>query len=198
MQRRVILIFGKTGSGKSTLSKRIISQFERVIVFDPLEEYSGLVVFSYEEFVEYFREYRPTFHVVCRFENEEDYEKVAMGVWYIENVLLVLEEVETYLNSYDRQSYINHLIAFGRHKRISILGIGRRPVEVPIKLRAQCSSIFSFQQTEPPDIMYLEKWGFEPRELLALDFSKHEFVFLGEPIEQISTRALPGLAQWTV
>jgi len=189
MQRRVILILGKTGSGKSTLAKKIIATYDRVVVFDPLSEYhGGLVVEDFSDLVRYFETQSPdSFFLVCRFrgstldETEQIYDYAARACDEIGNLLLVIEEAEMFLNSRNETSYINNLISFGRHKHISILAIGRRPVEIAIRLRAQFTSIFSFRQTEPRDLQYLEAWDFDAGELMNLE--AFQFATVGEPYD---------------
>lgn len=190
MKRQVILILGKQGSGKSTLAKKIIRRYSRVIVFDPLSEYhGGLVVRNFDEFASYFLVARKDFFVVCRFQEDSEalvslsYEMAAKAVWELSDCLLVLEESEQFLDSQNRESFINYLISFGRHRKISLLGIGRRPTELAIKLRAQFTSIISFQQTEPNDLRYMEAIGFEDSELTGLE--EYKYATHGEKLNDI-------------
>jgi hypothetical protein len=190
MQRRAILILGKVGSGKSTLARRLIAPYDRVIVFDPLSEYhEGLVVESFEQFANYFADAPESFFVVCRFqgENQEDVERMQeyalRATVKVGRLLLVLEECEMYFDSYNRSSYANYLVAQGRHHEISLLAIGRRPTEIPIKLRSQFTTVVSFRQTEPKDLAYLASWDFSEEELQALPPFKA--VCVGEPLEEI-------------
>jgi len=195
MQRRVILILGKTGSGKSTLAKKIIATHDRVVVFDPLSEYhGGLVLESFNDLVRYFETQAPdSFFLVCRFrgatldETEQIYDYAARACDEIGNLLVVIEEAEMFLNSRNEISYINNLISFGRHRGISILAIGRRPVEIAIRIRAQFTSIFSFRQTEPRDLQYLEAWGFSSQELQSLD--AFQFATVGEAYDSATQAA---------
>jgi hypothetical protein len=188
MQRKVILLLGKTGSGKSTLAKKLLKGFPRSVTFDPLAEYRGGLIFTdLETFGEHIGPYAGTsdpFHFVCRFQGpdlettEAMYHGAARILYVVGDVCLLLEEVEQYLSSYDGDNPINYLISFGRHKRVSLIGIGRRPSDLAIKLRAQCTTVVSFHQNEPRDIAYLETWGFDPGALESL--GPFEYAYTGE------------------
>lgn len=183
--RKVWLIFGKTGGGKSWLAKKIIERYKRVIVFDPREEYSGYVVQDFADFIDYIKN-RDTFTVVCRYRDPEDFDYTAKACEILQEVLLVLEECEVFISSYDTDVTlpVNALISFGRHSAVSILAISRRPTEVSVKLRAQTDGVITFKQTEPAIIKYLEQWGFSPEEIEALDASKYEYALEGkDPFE---------------
>jgi DNA helicase HerA-like ATPase len=187
-KRQVILIFGKTGSGKSYLTKQLLSQFNRVIVFDPKEEYSGFTVHSFAEFVVYFEmepQGRGDFMIVCRFRDMEDYQRAATACFTLEDLVLVLEECELFLSSYDQDSDepINKIISTGRHARLSVIALGRRPSEIPIRIRAQCSTIVTFKQTERADLYQLASWGFDAEEVRELSFDGHEYLIEGDNIE---------------
>lgn len=189
---KVILIYGKRGSGKSTLAKRIISHFKRVIVFDPLSEYAGdTIVNSLELFAETVTPLSDSdaFTIVCRFVHESleettlAYDYAARIVWDIGDILLVLEETEMFLDSFNKDSFINYLISFGRHRNVSLVGIGRRPAEIAVKLRSQFTSVFSFTQSEPRDLYYFEQLGFDTAELSTLE--QFEFSEIGETLEEL-------------
>ena len=195
VQRQVILILGKTGSGKSTLAKRLIRKFPRIVVFDPLDEYPGdFICESVEDFAETVEREAESekFVIVCRFKSDSvsvhavmlQYETAARIVKEVGDLLLVLEEAEMFIDSYDSDSAINYLISFGRHKGISILGIGRRPTELAVKLRAQSTTFITFQQSEPRDLQYMTALGFDAEEVEALE--RFHFLMEGEPIEELA------------
>ena len=182
-QRKVFLIWGKVGSGKTTLAKKILDQFSRVVIFDTLHEYHGTIVTTFPDFLDLAQErHDAEFRIICRYMSNVEYEYTAKAVRVLGNCLVVLEEVEAYLSSYekDTENPINWLISFGRHVNVSILGIGRTVTEIPKKLRAQFTSITTFVQTEPADLAYLEAQGFDPDDVSSLE--QFDYITVGEPI----------------
>lgn len=176
--RDVVLIFGQTGSGKSTLAREVIAQYSRVVIFDTMSEYSGLVFYNASDFLDYMLRFPDTFYCCLRFENWSDYEIVARALFHIKNVLLVLEEADEYLDSASfasGTSDICHVVTRGRHERISILAISQRPRLISITLRAMATRVITFVQTEPADLAYLERWGFDADQISQLaQFEKVE------------------------
>lgn len=192
MQRKLILIFGKSGSGKTFLAKRIIEQFPRVIIFDKLHEYDGDVATSFQEFLELEPDARSSYVISCRYlfddldEIQLHYDYTARAVWEFGNCLLVIEECEQFIDSYASNSNpINHLVSVGRHHGVSLLAIGRRPFEIAVKIRTQFTSIVTFKQTEPNDLRYLASYGFDADAVSRLSFDEHEYLVYGEPIDDM-------------
>lgn len=177
IQRDVILIFGKTGSGKSTLTKKIINGFDRVIVFDTVAEYQGLIIESFNDFVYYFKKQPDKFFVSCRYEDLEDYEYSARAIPVIGKCLVVMEEADNYLQSTsfsDSTDPFVRLVTRGRHSQISILAISQRPHLIAITLRAMRTKVYAFSQDEPADLDYLSAWGFDPEKLSRLELFQFE------------------------
>jgi len=163
-ERKIILIFGKTGSGKSTLVKQLIKDVDRKIIIDIQHEYSeGIIFESYADFYEFITTHGTgkSFNYIIRFENDEEYEKLFLLVYYIGNLYLIVEEAEDYISPDKRKSNFNKLINRGRHKRISIIAIARRSVELSRRLRGQVDRIYSFKQTQIEDIIIMKKIGFK-------------------------------------
>lgn len=184
-QRKVILILGKTGKGKSTLCKKIIDKAERTIILDPRFEYEGQVVYTFPEFAEAVEESEDSsFKIVCRFKSELDTNFSLKLMKEMENFLLVCEEAEVYFDARSQNDEMNHFVNFGRHQNISLVGVTQRAPQLNIKFRAQYSSLFCFNQTEPYDLAQLEKYGFDASEISSLpDF---EYKFIGEDLDEIS------------
>jgi ABC-type dipeptide/oligopeptide/nickel transport system ATPase component len=161
-KRKIILIFGRTGSGKSYLAKRLIEKFERVVIIDKMYEYQSETIFyNFNDLIEYYLKNVPdTFNFVCRFENDNDIELLFKFCWYVKNVLLVVEESELYISPYQKQSEFLKLVRYGRHRAISIIAIARRVVELSNDVKANADEIISFKQILKKDIDYLKQLGF--------------------------------------
>jgi len=165
--RSVVVIFGKTGTGKSYFAKEYIKNFDRVIICDPKHEYNGLIFTSYLDVAEYYKEERPEkFIFVCRFEKDIDYNYLFKLALIIEDLLLVVEEAEIYISPGSRSSAFLDCVRYGRHHGISLLGIARRATELSIDFKAMCDSIISFKQNFPRDIKTMQEMGFEGLENL--------------------------------
>lgn len=189
-QRKVLLVLGTTGYGKSFFVKKQIENVSRCVIFDPRCEYSGgLVFFSFQELAVYAyahlsdSEYR----YILRFNGEDwmrEYENAARLVWIMEDTTLVLEESELFLSSFEKDPYnpINFLISQGRHHSISIIAISRRPSELSIKLRSVMDTVISFRQTEPRDLAYCTAYGFDAEKLPQLERGHYEIVGSPETI----------------
>lgn len=162
MNRKIILIFGRTGSGKSFLVKRMLKKLERVIIIDAMSEYeSDLIFYNSLDLIDYLVNVKPkTFKIVCRFENDNDFETLFQIVWYLKNIYLVVEESELYISPYQKQSNFLKLVRYGRHRNISIIAVARRVVELSNDVKANASEIISFKQILSKDIKYLQELGF--------------------------------------
>jgi len=183
--RKVILILGKTGCGKTTLSKKIRSKFSRVLTLDPLHEYDGTIIENLSDFFTLADSFKGNndFNYTCRFESDIDVEYLFKFSCIYEDFLFVIEEAEIYLDPRSINKDFLWLIRYGRHKNISLLCVARRVPEITIDFRAQCSSIISYKQTEPNDLKLLNDYGFDSDKILNL--SDHEYVILGENADSI-------------
>lgn len=181
--RKVILILGRTGEGKTTLAKKIRSKFSKVITFDPLSEYDGIIFTDFESFSSYVMSLIPDwgnskFNITCRFTSDIDVESGLEFTRSLTDTLLVIEETEIYLNPRNpNRSLIEH-IRYGRHYNISLLCVARRSMEFNIDLRSQYSSIYTFRQSEERDLEVLKQYEFNETEIRNLQ--PHSYIFIGE------------------
>jgi DNA helicase HerA-like ATPase len=183
--RDVVLIFGRTGSGKTELAKKIIPQYQdkydRVIILDPNGEYTGgTVVFSYAALIEAVLE--GTQFIIFRMDNFDECESVYELVFNAPDTLLVLDEAEMFISKVTnaRDSYFHRIVAFGRHRNLGLLAIGRRVVELNIYLRAQYTTIATFEQKEPRDLALLEEYGFNVAQIRGLE--QYDFAYVGNEL----------------
>ena len=171
--REVTIIYGKTGTGKSFYTKKYIAGLNRVIIIDPMQEYTGTVFTTFEDLANYFIEYEPeNFCCVCRFESDEEIEAVFNLCKIIKNLHLIIEEAEIYISPYAKSSAFLDLCRYGRHQNISIIGIARRCSELSINFRSLVTKIISFKQTEPKDLKIMQDLGFDNLDSLP----EHQYI----------------------
>ncbi len=175
-------LFGRTGSGKSTLFKRMCRAARRCIVIDPLSEHEdvGAVIRSEGEFRGYWKDNyrRERWHIVIQpIELDEFKEMIRTGdpaakkkaeqllEPYLRivsskgrNYVLGVDEVDTFVSLHQTNDDISTLINYGRHWQIHLIAVARRTQAVPPELIAQCSDLFVFQMTRPGDIEYLAEY----------------------------------------
>lgn len=176
MNERIILIFGKTGTGKSTLAKKIYETEKRVVIIDALNEHTknAKIFYNFLECYNFFINVTPgdSFKISIQFDNDIDYDFLFKLLFEVKNLLLVLEEAEIYISPQVKSSSFLRLVRYGRHRKIKILGIARRTAELSRDFRSQTNKIISFKQTEDIDIKNMEALGITGLEKLE----KFDFV----------------------
>jgi hypothetical protein len=157
----VISIFGKKGSGKSTLVREILGEWDRVLVFDTMGEYGELagaeLYDTRDEAIRAIEQHAQdrTFVLVFRLIDDQDAMDVLRVAYELPNILLVLEETSFYCSPSQMPDEIKMFVRYGRHREQSQIYVARRPSEVHRDLTAQSDLIITFTQTEPRDLEYL-------------------------------------------
>lgn len=175
-EKKIILIFGKRGSGKSYLARKLIEQEQRLLIFDTLSEYiEGVVFEDFQKFAEFWRKvYIHPYRLIYRpLKPDEEIEKIAELVYMLGDVTFVVEEIDCYCTAYQISEAFAHVIQRGRHKNITLIGITQRPYGIHRLLTSQAKEIYIFNTNEPRDREYLKS-------------------LLGQEIEQ----KLDSLKQW--
>lgn len=205
MKRKVILILGKTGTGKSTLAKLLLKKAPRVISIDPLLEYKGMPFLSADEMIDYHvSEGKSSFHYSLQTTHPTDVEFIFRAAWTIGNVLLVVEEADIYIDS--KKGAFHSLVNQGRHRMVHLVCIVRRTPEINRAFRAQQTSLFTFYQNEPDDIEHMREWGLDAEHVTELKAVSAPFIpkegenylRLGESFEEIKFEEEKNLSPRTV
>lgn len=155
--RRVNLVLGKTGAGKSFFVKSLLQRLDKnICVFDVMNEYffeDFNVCYDYIGFLDILKRKPKKIKIIIKTSNLEEILYIQKFIFkYLRDILLVLEEASIYLNEnvYD---YIN----YGRHKNISLILIGRRGTEFRATILALVEKVFLFRTTSMYDIIYYRK-----------------------------------------
>ncbi len=157
-EKKIILIFGKRGSGKSYLANKLISQEQKLLIFDTLSEYTEGVVFEdYPKFAEFWKlVYRHPYRLIYRpLKPTEEINTIAGLVYTIGDCCLLVEEIDCYCTSYQIGDEFAHVIQRGRHKNITLIGVTQRPYGIHRLLTSQAKEIYVFNTNEPRDRDYL-------------------------------------------
>ena len=197
MQRKAVLAVGQPGSGKTRIARMIAARFPRVFVLDPLGEYSGTVFETMSEVFDFF-EANPsleTFAVCLRNSDEAEADFFFRLAWSLQNVLVVVEEANIYMDSRRKFPSFLQLVSRGRHRGIHLLCVSQRVPEVFVAFRATKTSLISFVQDEPNDLKHLSDWGFDENRIRQLEKFDERFqaavegqhyLLLGEPLDSIA------------
>jgi len=157
-EKKIALIFGKRGSGKSYLANKLIETESRLIVFDTIGEYTNGVVFENQtDFYKFWRRsYRRPFRLIYRPLNPElEIEELCKAVFLCGNCCLLVEEIDCYCTAYQISDSFANIIQRGRHKNIRLIGVTQRPFGIHRLLTSQAKEIFIFSTNEPRDREYL-------------------------------------------
>ncbi len=159
----LITVFGRRGSGKTTLIKRLIpAQKKPVIIVDVLGNYTGNEAYietqSHVEALQSLLEYvkdpnkHPGVIVVADSDMNRAVDYLCSALWKTEGGTLVLDEVDAI--SIAESPCFDEAIRYGRNKGIDIITGCRRPAELSKNITAGADIAFCFNTHEPRDIDY--------------------------------------------
>lgn len=166
-KRDVIFVFGKTGMGKSQITKSLIRNYKRVIILDPLIEYIKSENFDDIESLIHFIENKKVFN--ASISDVTEFDTLSEIVKNIDNTLFVVEEAQRVIPSgaTPLPDSFADLIFRGRHTRSNILIVAQRASTVNINARSQWTKLFIFNQSEPKDLAWIENTtGFDIRDYI--------------------------------
>lgn len=165
MNREIIIVLGKTGTGKSLWCKLFTRGNKRLLVFDPMSspEFENVEWLNHEGIFNLFDE-----------ENEGviQQKKFRFGAFEFEavdtfgntafvtgnNLLLLEESSQIFKKGCALPDWANKLVFMGRHESCSLLVTAQRASSIPIDLRSQASRIVTFRQSEKNDLKWFDEF----------------------------------------
>jgi len=176
LQRDVILVFGKTGSGKTEWVKNYLQSRDRVLIADADQRgYSAVHLDTFEDLVNYCERHteRKSFFRVSYTPYEFEFPLFLDLGRIVSPVHLVLEEADRFPDPSECFEY-QEIIVRGRHTSTSLVAVSLYPVLLPKMLRSQATRIIAFRQHEPADIDWLRRVMGDDAHRLS-NLGDHEF-----------------------
>lgn len=159
----VAVVVGKRGYGKSSLARWLVTQMPRAMVLDPMgHDYAGdAIVATGAELAAALHERRgrDRWTVVMRPAADSDvaaYWSIARRA--LSDCWLVVDEIDRWATPAAMPEDVRWQINYGRHRRLSLLGIARRPHRVARDLTAAADCILALRVTERRDLDYLAEY----------------------------------------
>lgn len=177
-EKKVILIMGQRGSGKSYLAKHLIKDCRRLLIYDTLGEYNiGIIIENLKEFKDFFlKVYNKNFRITYQPINPvNDFDIICDIVFETGDMTFLVEELDTFCSSQEISDNFANIIQRGRHKDINLIGITQRPYGIPRLITSQAKTIYSFIHREPRDLEYLKAFIGEEAEKIK-DLKQYEFL----------------------
>jgi DNA helicase HerA-like ATPase len=167
-QTDLISIFGKRGSGKTTLCKNLQRAFPRVVVIDLLQEYDDSEcdyrVTNLQDFARILialtRARSKRFKIVFQFDiensNDEtaDFDTAMHLLYSFGNCMVVIEEIHHYMRGEILPEWLRKVILVGRHRGLGIIATSQKPATVSKVFTSQCHHWFIARMFERNDLKY--------------------------------------------
>jgi len=159
MQNRIMFITGRKGSGKTTYADKLASGLylrgNRVIIVSPMGGFSLAgceSVTTLEQLVD--PKLKDRSFVVLP-SDDKLAEAAFLYAYTCGNAWLFVDEIDLYMSAYNCNESLQKIIRYGRHRRVSLVGISQRPANVHRDLTAQADILVMYQTHEPRDVDYL-------------------------------------------
>lgn len=159
IERKISLIFGKRGSGKSYLARKLIADCKRLVIYDTMREYDqGLIFEDFGELARFWRQvYRRDFRLIYRPQDHEgDFRQIANFCWLCGRLTFLVEEIDIFSNPHTIDPAFRNIINRGRHQEINLIGIVQRPFGIHRSLTSQAKEVYAFNTNEPRDREYIK------------------------------------------
>jgi len=183
-RRQVWLVYGQTGSGKTILARALLEKRMKELgagatglVVDTLEEHADLPAIELNTLKNYLKIGVPE---NTRYEkvklprvgrvlldDEDEFSTFSAILESNEEqhrpIVLMIDEVSYWSSPSKSTVGLSHLIRYGRHWMVDLIGVVRRPAETSAELRAQATELFVIGRiVEPRDYDYFKKVLPEP------------------------------------
>jgi len=186
------LIVGKSGSGKTTHTIRLIEDCHRVIMFDTQnKDYTdGVMFYEIREFKKFWlKVYRGNFRLIYRPLNPlKEIEEICYLAFKCGNLTFVAEELPSLCDSRVISDELRKVIFRGRMKDIHFIGLMQRPIGIHRDITSQASEILIFNIDEPTDVKYFRNRIGQDIEDRIRQLEEYQYLHWIDGVKEIEVR----------
>jgi hypothetical protein len=169
VERVIVTIVGKQGSGKTTKLKPLVARCRRALFVDPEgkwepQQSGDVVVRSANALLDHLGNIGATdpaipFRVIYRGEKAERMADVAGRVAFgVRNLSLVIDELAWMMSAQRVPEYLAYCVQFGRERYINLVGTTRQPQEIANMFFDQADVVFMFRTQPGLGLDRLKRW----------------------------------------
>ena len=162
---KVMGVFGKSGSGKSTaikklLNSNVINKNKIIIYITPVSTPDDLYNFTYkannvDSIMSGFDKIKNGESFLIDIANEKVLQIVLMYCMIKQNCLIFADDIDGYISK--NNDRLIHLLTYHRHKKISFVYVTRRPQSLPNLLITNTHMALVFKFTDPTTLETVSK-----------------------------------------
>lgn len=172
----IVGIIGVTGYGKTTFARKLLRKSDRLVVFDPQDDFDELTpVSTLHELAHILQD--EEFRLAVRLENTDEYVQAAQVVGYYRGIDLLIDEANIWTRPNFTPEPFKQLIFRGRRREIRVVWTSQRPGLVSRDLSSQSMYLVTFRLIEPRDLTYLpSRWRNRAEELERLPVGEYRII----------------------
>lgn len=179
----VTYICGKRQTGKSYMLEHIAKGFPKYVIYDGAthqHQNMGVVVRKIEEFIAELDKGTP--HIVCQpyTDGQEIFDKYCKEIWKRGNMVLMIEELGNYCDSFSASEYFDMITRVGRNRGIGIIALNQRPSRIWNNFVGLIEHWIIFRTELPRDLKFLEEYIGEQRAESLKALPKRYFYYKNE------------------
>jgi len=164
-EAKINIIIGTRGSGKSYLTKKLILEKPRMLIYDTQHEYRDAIGFEHDEYemmLQYWQKHcEGSFRLAYRPADAmdlEEFDRIAALVFALGDMTFVCEEVHTYCQTNRVTPNFKAVLSRGRHKGIEVFCVTQRPFGIDRYVTSQAKRAHLFATNEPRDLQYIRDY----------------------------------------
>lgn len=156
--RKIIIVLGLTGFGKSVWTRHYVASIPRLMVYDPVASYN-VQWMTDDELIEALDDGRLDKKFRVGSFSDASVDLLGSMSFLLGNCCFTIEEASTVFQKGAKlEPWASQLVFLGRHRSTSMIVTAQRATSIPIEIRSQAHRVISFAQTDGDDLKALRSF----------------------------------------